>query len=109
MIIFVEVPIAIKFLLQEGTVDGELIEVEHQQIAVVGDSRVVVVIEKSIVIEGTDVCETTLLFFALHYVLDLQYHKSMKSTMEFFQKLIFKLGDEAISPKLQNLREKLAQ
>ena len=68
--------------------------------------RIVAIVEKVIIY---DICETVLIFFLLHYILDLQYHNSMKSTMEFLQKLIFKLGDEGISPKLLNLREKLAK
>jgi hypothetical protein len=54
-------------------VDGELVDVDKQQIAVVGDQRAVVVIERCIVAEGSDLCETVLIFSALHYILDLQF------------------------------------
>jgi len=97
------------YLFQLGTSDQDLInDVDHQCVAADGE-RIVAIVEKKILYEGTDICETVLIFFLLHYILDLQYHNSMKSTMEFLQKLIFKLGDEGISPKLLNLREKLAK
>ncbi len=57
-------------------------------------------------IEANNIPETFLMFFALHYLLDLQYRPELKTTMEFFQKVIIKVGVKPIPLKVRSLMEK---
>lgn len=66
-------------------------------------------IEKEIVIETNNIPEAFLMFFALHYLLDLQYRPELKTNMEFFQKVIIKVGVEPIPSKVRSLMEKIAK
>lgn len=72
----------------------------HQHIAIVNKKRAVIVIERELVVEAETIPEAFMLFFSLHYALDLQYPPALKTTMEFFQKVVLKLNAEAIPPKL---------
>jgi hypothetical protein len=96
-------------MLQDISCDEELKTDSPQHIAVVSKERVVILIEKEIVIETNNIPEVFMMFFALHYFLDLQYRLELKTTMEFFQKVIIKVGVEGIPSKVTSLMEKIAK
>ncbi len=96
-------------ILKDISSDEDLKDDTHQHIAVVGQDRVVVLIEEEVVIESKNIADAFIMFFAFHYILDLQYHHAMKTTMEFFQKAILKLGAESIPPKIRSIMEKIAK
>lgn len=96
-------------MLQDITCDDDLKEDMHQHLAIVCNDRVVILIEREIIVECTNLSDAFLPFFALHYLLDLQYHARTKTTMEFVQKVVVKLGSKAIPSKLRNLMDKIAK
>ena len=68
-----------------------------------------VVLEGSVVIDDISDFPTAIcLFFALHYVLNLEYNNGKSSrTFEYIQKLLMKIGDNKLTPKLLSLNKKM--
>jgi hypothetical protein len=97
------------FLIKDISSDDVLKTDARQHIAIVNCERPVVLIEKEIVMECDNVPDTFIMFFAMHCALDLQYRHELKTTIEFFQKVIMKLGAEPLSSKVTTLLEKIAK
>lgn len=85
-----------------------------QYIAVFGNpvnpDNISIIMEVDIVVDNLENFPTAVvLFFGLHFVLNLKYANGKKNyTFECFQKLFMEMGDK-LSPKLLTFKKKLAK
>lgn len=89
--------------------DSDTAEDFTQVLRVMSEDLPPVICSNSIILEGNIVMddipttsEAICLLFGLIYALHLDYPKGMKKTFEFIQKMLLNLGQQKLSPKLQN-------
>lgn len=55
----------------------------------------------------TDLPQALCLLFGLSYALHLEYPRSMKNTLNFIQRVMLRLGENKLPPRLQTLKNLL--
>ncbi len=72
------------------------------------DRTVNIALEGSMILEELKtVHHATILLFGLIYSLNLSFPKKFKYFFEFFQKVLMKMDDGRLTPKIQALKNKL--
>lgn len=73
-------------------------------------SRVGIILEGNVAMDGLpNLPQAFCVLFELIYALHLDYPKCMKHTFNFVQQVMLKLGKSQLSPKIQTLKNQLAE
>ena len=99
-------------LLQESASDTELTSLDCPPfIACVGCAKYFTIFEMEITVRNIDnMAEAVIIFFALHYNLDICYAQQKRRNLyflEFIQKILFGLERNKLSPRLTSLMSSL--
>ncbi|XP_066536228.1 uncharacterized protein [Hoplias malabaricus] len=82
------------------------VDQEHPQ---VNPSKVGIILKGTVVMDDpANLPQATCLLFGLIYALHLDYPKGMKNTFCFIQQVMLNLGSRELPPKIQTLRNQLA-